>query len=39
MFSVCPGDFDWDAEQLVFEVETTPGTGWITLEGFLAFWT
>lgn len=37
MFSLCP-DYPWDDQLISLTVETNP-EGWITLNGFLAFWT
>lgn len=39
MFSLCPEEYDWDTERLIYEVETTTDNGWVTLTGFLSFWT
>lgn len=39
MFNLCPDDYYWDSDRLIFEVETTSQNGWVTLPGFLAFWT
>ena len=36
MFSLCP-DYPWDDQLISLTVETNQD-GWITLSGFLAFW-